>query len=769
LKVGPYTWNTASQDFQALPLASTEIHEMGHSLGYPDLRGNTGRTPVGNYDVMSISTAATHAGAYEKFRFTNWIAAIPEISAYVSYTLNDLTQSSNNAYKIKLANTNEFLVLEYRRASGPFESHLPGSGLCVTRVNESAGMWGNLGVPPFFLYYFRVDGTLASDGVGANFTCLSAETGRTQLNDQSNPFCFLSDGSACGISIYNVGSASGASISFALGDPSVATVNRVISGYLYNGGSRVSGASVSLSGDASGTSITDSLGRYLFVVNNGGNYVVTPTKVNLSFSPPNVAYANIAGDQVQNYSATNNTNTISGTVTSGGQPVGGVVVSCTGGNYPAPVTTDASGTYAFTVYAGGDYVVRPTKTNYFFAPTTKNLTNVTTDLTGQDFSTSTATVTLSGTVTINGNPLSGVDVSAPGANTASPITTTASGAYFFTVTIGDGSTYTVTPSSALYKFSPASIFYTGLFSNQVGNFAATALASSATALGSSANPSNLGQGVTFTATVTAGAPTGTVTFNDGASVLCSAVVLSSGTAQCSTSSLGVGSHSIVAVYSGDGNNLGSSSPSLDQVVAAPPAPAVVLNPTALTFSNQAVGTTSAAQTVTLTNTGNATLNITSIVSDHSVFGVSNNCGGFRAAGASCTLTVAFSPTTAVSTLGSLSVTSNATGSPHVLTLSGVGIPAGAPVCTLTANPSTVAPNGASTLTSSCTNVPTSYSWTGGSCAGTSASTCNVTPASTTNYSVTGTNGAGSGSALATVAVTSPAGALIPILQLLLLD
>ena len=94
----------------------------------------------------------------------------------------------------------------------------------------------------------------------------------------------------------------------------------------------------------------------------------------------------------------------------------------------------------------------------------------------------------------------------------------------------------------------------------------TLLASSSTALGASTNPSVFGQSVTLTATVTGSAPTGTATFNDGATTLCNAVALAGGQAPCLTSALGVGSHSLTAVYSGDGNNAGSTGSPLTQTV-----------------------------------------------------------------------------------------------------------------------------------------------------------------------------------------------------------
>ena len=97
--------------------------------------------------------------------------------------------------------------------------------------------------------------------------------------------------------------------------------------------------------------------------------------------------------------------------------------------------------------------------------------------------------------------------------------------------------------------------------------------STTTTLASSANPSIVGASVTFTASVTGSAPTGTVAFTDGGTTIsgCGAVALPTGsastkTATCSTSSLSVGTHSIVATYGGDSANNGSTSSTLSQVV-----------------------------------------------------------------------------------------------------------------------------------------------------------------------------------------------------------
>jgi hypothetical protein len=84
-----------------------------------------------------------------------------------------------------------------------------------------------------------------------------------------------------------------------------------------------------------------------------------------------------------------------------------------------------------------------------------------------------------------------------------------------------------------------------------------------TTLTSSLNPARSGSNVTFTANVTAavsgaGSPSGAVTFKDGPITL-GTVSLSGGKAVFSTSKLTGGTHSITAVYGGDGNfNAGTS-------------------------------------------------------------------------------------------------------------------------------------------------------------------------------------------------------------------
>jgi hypothetical protein len=101
-------------------------------------------------------------------------------------------------------------------------------------------------------------------------------------------------------------------------------------------------------------------------------------------------------------------------------------------------------------------------------------------------------------------------------------------------------------------------------------------------------------------------------------------------------------------------------------------PAVSLSASALNFKKVGIGRTSAPQTVTLTNVGNATLNISSITASGD-FHISNNtCGATVAAGANCAVSVTFTPTKKGARKGTLSFNDNAPGSPQTVALSGTG-------------------------------------------------------------------------------------------------
>lgn len=103
-------------------------------------------------------------------------------------------------------------------------------------------------------------------------------------------------------------------------------------------------------------------------------------------------------------------------------------------------------------------------------------------------------------------------------------------------------------------------------------------------------------------------------------------------------------------------------------------PAVGLSPTSLTFGGQLLTTTSAAQPVTLTNTGGGPLTINSIAASGD-FAQTNTCPpstSTLAAGANCTINVTFAPTTTGTRNGTLSITDNAAGSPQTVPLTGTG-------------------------------------------------------------------------------------------------
>jgi F5/8 type C domain/Abnormal spindle-like microcephaly-assoc'd, ASPM-SPD-2-Hydin len=111
------------------------------------------------------------------------------------------------------------------------------------------------------------------------------------------------------------------------------------------------------------------------------------------------------------------------------------------------------------------------------------------------------------------------------------------------------------------------------------------------------------------------------------------------------------------VFPGGGSSGGSSSLSA--------------SPSSLSFGSETVGSTTSAQTVTVSNSGTVAASVSS-VSVSGPFSQTNTCGSSIAAGGSCTVSVKFAPTASGTASGTLSVASNAPGSPLSVALSGTG-------------------------------------------------------------------------------------------------
>ena len=131
----------------------------------------------------------------------------------------------------------------------------------------------------------------------------------------------------------------------------------------------------------------------------------------------------------------------------------------------------------------------------------------------------------------------------------------------------------------------------------------------------------------------------------------------------------IGTRAGFIVFSDDSVN---GSPQQVTLSGTGTAPAASLSPSSLTFAAQRVHTSSAAQIVTLSNPGNATLLISSITITGD-FTQSNNCGATLIAGGSCSINVTFTPSALGNRVGVLTVTSNAPGGAALSSVAGTGV------------------------------------------------------------------------------------------------
>src|SRR5690242_15544921 len=199
----------------------------------------------------------------------------------------------------------------------------------------------------------------------------------------------------------------------------------------------------------------------------------------------------------------------------------------------------------------------------------------------------------------------------------------------------------------------------------------------------SISPGALGFGTVATG-ATSPAQTVTVTNTGSAAAPVTSVTTSGDFSQTNTcgSSIAAGASCTVSVTfhpSATGSRTGSLTITASGIANAvalsgtgvAPGPILSPNPASLTFGGTVVGGSAAAQTVTVTNTGTTTATVSG-VSASGDFSQTNNCASL-AVGASCTVTVRFTPTASGARTGAVTITSNANNSPTTIALSGNGI------------------------------------------------------------------------------------------------
>ena len=104
-------------------------------------------------------------------------------------------------------------------------------------------------------------------------------------------------------------------------------------------------------------------------------------------------------------------------------------------------------------------------------------------------------------------------------------------------------------------------------------------------------------------------------------------------------------------------------------------PQIAFNSSTLAFGNQTVGSSSAAQTITISNTGAAPLNISSFQvtgANTTDFNMSSKCPYVIAAGSNCSLSVVFAPSAVGARMASLIVIDNAGTSNQIVSMTGTG-------------------------------------------------------------------------------------------------
>ena len=228
--------------------------------------------------------------------------------------------------------------------------------------------------------------------------------------------------------------------------------------YTISGNAGIGGVTLSYTEGTPKTAVADGNGNYSFVVPYNWSGTVTPAKAGYLFTPTSKSYSLVRADQAsQNY--------VTLVTISGNAGVGAATLSYTDGTLKA-ATADSGGNYALNVSYNWSGAITPFRTGYTFTPVSKSYPNVETNQTGQDYTATAITFTISGNTGVGSATLNYTD------GTAKTVLADGNGDYSFTVSYNWSGT--VTPVKPGYLFTPVSRSYSYTLANQTAqNYTAT--------------------------------------------------------------------------------------------------------------------------------------------------------------------------------------------------------------------------------------------------------------------------------------------------------
>ena len=367
---------------------SSPCIDTGTSLGAPsdDLEG-TARPQGSGYDMGAYETplyliSGSVTGAVQE-GVTITISGSGAGSTTTDYSGNYLFSVFNNGTYTVTPSKNGYTFMPVSREVTVSGADVSGVNITATAVTYSISgtVTGAVQAGVTMMLSGAGSATTTTDSLG-NYTFTGLSNGTYTVTPGKSGYSF----SPSSI-LVKIVSADQRDINFTAN-----VVTYSISGAVVHKGSGLSGVTVTLSGNTSGSLTTDVSGNYTFTGLSNGTYTVTPSKSGYIFTPSSREITISSTDvSNMNFVAVVATYSISGTVIGAVQSDVNMTLSGAGSG---TTTTDASGNYAFNGLENGTYVVTPGKSEYTFTPGSREVTVAGVDISGVDFVSSVSSCTI---------------------------------------------------------------------------------------------------------------------------------------------------------------------------------------------------------------------------------------------------------------------------------------------------------------------------------------------------------------------------------------